>query len=238
VNFPVESRFKVWCPLGELRRRIARLRPVSLLLLGCVLSIFAIVFPFCHTETTRADFFVIDNYPAYSAYSVYFWSFKFSEKLYKGVDAVMFEYRLEGGIFSYITDSIDAAVSPAVYFNVYWFSSRAPSYWTPTPSWALIAMFVAQVSVLVAGLGSIFVRRQMVKLVTVGSGAATVGLMLYSSVNPCWQYHGSLQLGFWLACLAEVLFVVNFVSEAWSKRQRVHSSRAAVKGELCEKAKV
>jgi hypothetical protein len=217
VSLPVESRFKGWCLLGELRRRIARLRPVSLLLLGCVLSIFAIIFPFYHTETTGADFLVVDNYPAYSAYSVYFWSFKFSEKLYKGVDAVMFVYRLEGGILSYITDSIDAAVSPAVYFNSYWFSSRAPSYRMPTPSWALIAMFVTQVSVLVASLGSIFVRRQIVKLVTVVSGAATIGLMLYSSANPYWRYGCSFQLGFWFACLAEVFFVVNLISETWRK---------------------
>jgi hypothetical protein len=203
------EQFKGWCPLGEVRRRIARLRPVSLLLLGCVLSIFAIIFPFYHTES-------YSSFEDRTGYSAYFWSFKFSEKSLSLVDLIERTYRANN-IFSYIGDSVDAATSPAVYFNSYWFSSRALVYWMPTLSWVFIAMFVMQVSVLVAGLGSIFVRRQIVQVVTVESGAATIGLILYSSVNPSWQYGGSFQLGFWLACLAEVLFVVNLVSEIWRK---------------------
>lgn len=196
-----------------MRHRIAKLRSISLLLLRCILSILAVIFPFYHIQSQRVSIDYARDF------SEYFWSFKFfNEKHESNLDWII-RTHTSGNILSYLTDSIVAATSPCIYLNAYWFSSSVIGRWTPVLSWVLITMFAAQVSTLASGLGSIVLRKQIVEFVTVEVGAATIALMIYSSTNLYWPY-GSFQLGFLFSCLAEIAFVVNLTSRAWNTRAR------------------
>jgi hypothetical protein len=120
---------------------------------------------------------------------------------------------------SFVKDVIRAFSYPRVYFDAYWFSS-----WLNTRglSGLIIALFAVQLSMLAAGLTSLLVYRgRMLRSMTALLGAVIVGLMWLF----CWNMNmnpyraGSLQVGFFLAVLAEIVFAVGLV---WDVVRREH----------------
>lgn len=115
---------------------------------------------------------------------------------------------------SWMKDVTQASGYPSVWFFAYWFGSELN---VGGLSEMLMALFGLQLLTLGTVSSSLFVRRRIVKLVTVASGGAVVALMLYLTVNPLFQYYGSLRLGFWLAVLAEIVFVAELALPALRK---------------------
>ena len=177
--------------------RISFLRKIGIFL-GLTLSFLALILPFYNVES-------FGGFDGPVATSTYYWSFKSSAKTYFSIREIIKELGLYDSFYvSWTRDVIQAPSYPSVSFITYWFDSGLN---LGGLSELLMALFGLQLLTLGTAFSSLFVRHRVVKLVTAISGAAVVALMLYSSVNPLFEYNGSLRLGFWFALLAEIVFV-------------------------------
>jgi hypothetical protein len=180
--------------------------------LGFTLSFLALILPFYNVES-------YGGFDGPVATSAYYWSFKSSAKTYYSLWGIIEGFGLYQPFYvSWMRDVVQASSYPSVCFITYWFDSGLN---VGGLSELLMALFGLQLLTLGTGLSSLFVRRRVVKLVTVISGVAVVALMLYSSVNPLFEYYGSLRLGFWFAILAEIVFLVELAQSTFR-----HASRA------------
>jgi hypothetical protein len=127
---------------------------------------------------------------------------------------------------SWIKDAVEASSYPSVSFVAYWFDSGLH---VSGLSELLMALFGLQLLTLGTGLSSIFIRRRVVRLVTVMSGVAVVALMLCISENYLFQYTGSLRVGFWLAVLAEIVFAVESAQRPFVKLFHVYRTRFSIR---------
>ena len=183
----------------------ARFRRISFrgkigIFLGFTLSLLALILPFYNVE-----FYGGFDRPV--AHSAYYWSFKSSSKTYHSLWDIVNGLGLYDPFYvSWMRDVTEASGYPSVCFFTYWFDSELN---VGGLSELLMALFGLQLLTLGTGLSSLFVRRRVVRLVTVMSGVAVVALMLYSSKNQLFQYTGSFRLGFWFAILGEIAFVID-----------------------------
>ena len=126
-------------------------------------------------------------------------------KTYSSLGDIIRRYGLDQPFYvSWIRDIVEASSYPSVYFDAYWFDF-GPNF--GGPSELLMALFAMQLSTLGTGLASPFIRGKGIRLVTVLSGAAVVGLMLFTGMSGLFRFSGSLRVGFWLAILAEIVCV-------------------------------
>ena len=180
--------------------RISFRRKIGIFL-GLTLSFLALVLPLYNVEEFYRGF----DRPV--AYSAYYWSFKSSAMTYHSIGKVIERFGFyEPFYVSWIRDVVEASSYPSVCFDAYWFDSRLN---VGGLSELLMALFGLQLLTLGTILSSLFIRRRVVRLVTIMSGVAVVAIMLYSGVNYLFQYPGSLRLGFWFAILAEIVFVID-----------------------------
>jgi hypothetical protein len=193
--------------------------------LGFTLSLLALILPFYNVE-------FLGGFDRPVATSAYYWSFKSSAKTYYSIWEIIEGFGLYQPFYvSWIMDVVQASSYPSVCFIAYWFDSELS---VGGLSKLVMALFGLQLLTLGTGLPSLFVRRRVVRLVTVMSGVAVVALMLYSSVNPLFEYSGSLRLGFWFAILAEIVLAIDL---AWANFRQVSSRLAQILFRASERLK-
>jgi hypothetical protein len=175
------------------------------IILGFILSFFALVLPFYNVRTVGGW----SGFNSASTSSSYYWSFKYSAMTYHSLGDIIREYGLDQPFYaSWIKDVVEAPTYPSVYFDAYWsyFNLYMGGF-----SELLIALFMMQLMTLGTALSSLFIRSWTLRLATILSGVAVFGLMCYSSMSDPFRYYGSLRLGFWFAVLAEIVFVIGLV---------------------------
>jgi hypothetical protein len=173
--------------------------------LGLMLSFSSLLLPFHNVEMFRYDY-------ERSGYSAYFWSFKAAGKSYYSLGEFVSRVGLDQPFYaSWIRDIMEAPSYPSFYFDVYWFNF---AFGTAVFSEVVMTLFTMQLLTLGTALSSLFIKGRVVRLVPVLSGLGEVVLMLYVIMGDLLKrYHSAFAragLGFWLAVLAEIAFIVGF----------------------------
>lgn len=176
-----------------------------LVVLGLILSFYSLVLPFYNVEM-----FVYGFEP--SAFSAYFWSFKGSGKSNYPINTFFSRIGLDQPFYAGWTRDISEAPSyPSSYFDSYWFNF---AFSTTIFAEAVITLFALQLLTLGFALASLFRQSTATKLAAASSGLGVIIFMLYVMMGdvvrryPTTTLFSRVGLGFWLAGLAELVFLV------------------------------
>jgi len=173
-----------------------------LILLGFALSLGVLLLPFYSVGIIQ------DGYD-FPGYAIYYWSFKASISEYSSPYEFIRQFALDRPIYYYwIPDIVDAVSHSGFYFNAYWLNRE---FRTGGFSVLLITLFAMQLLTLGMSFLSLFKNRKVVRLATVLLGATIPIMMFVFMLNVPSKYSFPLsraELSFWLAVLAEIVFMI------------------------------
>jgi hypothetical protein len=160
------------------------------IILGCLLFLLSILFPFCsyYPILTFDDKLIC-----------YYWSFKSSTHIF---------YTLERYIVRIPNRVVD------YWFYEYWFSHL--SVFEP---WILIFMFIIQILTVATGIVSIFNTMRGIILCPVILCSIVLVLMIAITSIDYYLIFGSYQLGYWLIYPSLFLFLLNFIMSLYFKKK-------------------
>jgi len=166
-------------PLLSSKTRILVLRALSIL--GCLVFLFSIIFPFLFARYPNS---VIEE----DMNMTDFWSFK--------------SYTQQGNPFMRWLSKIYE-----YWFVDYWI--KASAYRSEFLA-LLPLMFAAQILTLVTVVVSVFVRKRFLTSVTVVLCSMVVALMTYVGMSSKVNWHWHFQEGYWLTILSLFVFILSY----------------------------